>query len=168
MMRNFLIFLLAGFISINIANAQNKTIIINELMADNIDIIADESGKFEDWIELYNFGDKPVDISGMYLTDDINNPRNYRMPVGNDSTIIQPKSYLLLWADDEWEEGICHLEFKLSRKGEQVAIYDTDGETIIDSVSFPAQLPNYSWGRKSDNHSQWRNFDSPTPGASND
>lgn len=151
----------------SIAFAQNKSIVINELMADNTGLIADESGKFEDWIEIYNYGDKPVDIGGLYFTDDISIPKTFRIPPGNDSTIIPPHSFLLLWADDEWEEGIFHLEFKLSRKGEQVAIYDTDGETLIDSVSFQTQLPNISWGRKSDNSTVWIKFDTPTPGKTN-
>jgi len=136
-------------------------------MADNTNFIKDESGKFEDWIEIYNYGDKPVDIGGLYFTDDINVPKTYRIPTGNDSTIIPPKSFLLFWADDEWEEGVYHLEFKLSRKGEQVAIFDADGETLIDSVSFKSQLPNISFGRKSDNSNEWMEFDVPTPGKSN-
>jgi len=151
----------------SVAFAQNKSIVINELMADNTGFIADESGKFEDWIEIYNYGDEPVDIGGLYFTDDINVPKTFRIPPGNDSTIIQPNSFLLLWADGEWEEGILHLEFKLSRKGEQVAIFDADGETLIDSVSFQVQLPNVSWGRKSDNSFEWINFDTPTPGKTN-
>ena len=136
-------------------------------MADNTGFIADESGKYEDWIEIYNYGDEPVDIGGLYFTDDISIPKKYRIPPGNDSTIIQPKSFILLWADDEWEEGIFHVEFKLSRKGEQVAIFDSKGEMIIDSVSFNSQLPNKSWGRKSDNSTEWVEFDVPTPGKAN-
>ncbi|MCF8365911.1 MAG: lamin tail domain-containing protein [Bacteroidales bacterium] len=166
-MRKFLIALMVCVISSNIAIGQNKTIIINELMADNTDNIADESGEYEDWIEIYNYGDKPVDIGGLYFTDDIGVPKTFRIPPGNDSTIIPSHSFILLWADDEWEEGIFHIEFKLSRKGEQVAIFDADGETFIDSITFPAQLSNRSWGRKSANNSEWVEFDVPTPGNSN-
>ena len=35
---------------------------INELMASNATTIQDESGEFEDWIELYNTGQGPFDV----------------------------------------------------------------------------------------------------------
>ncbi len=149
------------------AIAQQKTIVINEFMADNASVIADESGKFEDWIEIYNYGDEPVNIGGCFFTDDFADPVLFRIRQGNDSTIIPPKSHLLLWADDDWEEGIFHLEFKLSRQGEQIAIYDEDGATLIDSVSFRMQIPDQSMGRKSDNHPAWISFEQPTPGKAN-
>lgn len=149
------------------AFAQSQTIVINEFMADNASVITDETGEYEDWIEIYNFGDEPVDIGGWFFTDDFDEPKAFRIRQGNDSTIVPPKSHLLLWADDDWEQGILHLEFKLSRKGEQIAIYDMDGETLIDSVSFKLQLPDHSRGRKSDNASEWVDFKMPTPGTSN-
>ena len=136
-------------------------------MADNLTIITDPTGKFEDWIEIYNYGDEPVDIGGLYFTDDLNDPKKYRMPVGNDSTIIQPKAYLLLWADDDWEEGIQHIEFKLSRKGEQLAIFDSEGVNLIDSVTFSNMAPDQSYGRISDNNSQWVIQKFPTPKSPN-
>lgn len=166
-MRQLYVFLFFVLLSFPVM-AQQKTIVINEFMADNASAIADESGKFEDWIELYNYGDDPVDIGGCYITDDFDDPDLFRLRQGNDSTIIPPKSYLLLWADDDWEEGILHLEIKLSRQGEQIAIYDLDGTTLIDSVSFRMQLPDHSMGRKSDNQSEWVSFDKPTPGRSNE
>lgn len=149
------------------ASGQHKTIVINEFMADNASVIADETGKYEDWIEIFNYGNDPVDIGGCFLTDDFDEPRLFKIRQGNDSTIIAPKSHLLLWADDDWEEGILHLEFKLSRQGEQIAIFDTDGSTLIDSVSFGLQLPDVSRGRLMDADTTWADFEVPTPGAPN-
>lgn len=165
-MRHLLNLVIAIVISVAVSG-QQKTIVINEFMADNASVIADESGKFEDWIEVYNYGDVPVDIGGCYITDDYEQPNLFRIRQGNDSTIIQPKSYLLLWADDDWEEGILHLEFKLSRQGEQIAFYDTDGTTLIDSLSFQMQMPDHSFGRFPDGQPDWADFDQPTPGFSN-
>lgn len=165
-MRILIFVFIAAFFSVA-AFAQSKTIVINEFMADNASVITDETGEYEDWIEIYNFGDEPVDIGGWFFTDDFDDPKVFRIRQGNDSTIVPPKSHLLLWADDDWEQGILHLEFKLSRKGEQIAIYDMDGETLIDSVSFQVQLPDQSHGRKSDNASEWVDFQMPTPGTSN-
>lgn len=146
---------------------QQNTVVINEFMADNTSVITDESGKYEDWIELYNCGKEPVNIGGWFITDDFDEPRKFRIREGSNSTIIQPNTHLLLWADDDWEEGILHLEFKFSRQGEQIAIFGTDGKTLIDSVSFKMQQPNHSMGRLPDGASEWVEFEDSTPGTAN-
>lgn len=166
-MGKLLLSILVLFLLPFVSMAQKTTIVINEFMADNSSTISDPSGKFEDWIEIYNYGNVPIDIARMYFTDDFSNPVLFRIPEGNDTTIVQPNAHLLLWADGNWEEGIRHLEFKLSRKGEQIAIFDSDGKTIIDSVSFTMQNPDQSFGRKTDNDSVWIFFEKPSPGLPN-
>ena len=42
-------------------------VFINEVMASNTKTLADPQGDFDDWIELFNAGDTPVDLTGMYL-----------------------------------------------------------------------------------------------------
>lgn len=111
-MKQLFLFLIVGSLFSCHIFCQNKTIVINEVMADNTDFIADESGKYEDWIEIYNYRENPVDIGGLYITDDVRIPKTFRIPPGNDSTIIPPKSFILLWADDEW------IEFDLPTPGE--------------------------------------------------
>ncbi|MFM2195864.1 MAG: hypothetical protein RL092_1464, partial [Bacteroidota bacterium] len=49
-------------------------IVINEGSNKNYTTIADEDGEFEDWIELYNSGNMPVDLYNFNLTDDLNKP----------------------------------------------------------------------------------------------
>ena len=44
--------------------------VISEIMASNINTLADDDGDFTDWIEFYNPGDSPYSLSGHYLTDD--------------------------------------------------------------------------------------------------
>ena len=56
-------------------------IFINEFMASNNSVHADEYGDFDDWIELYNSADKPMNIAGLYLTDNLANPFKHRMPL---------------------------------------------------------------------------------------
>jgi hypothetical protein len=55
---------------------------INEFMADNETTIQDPdgSGGYPDWIELYNAGASTIDLGGMYLTDDINDPTKWMIP----------------------------------------------------------------------------------------
>lgn len=71
------------------------TVRINEVMASNGRTLADLDGNFEDWIELFNFGDEPVDLAGWGLSDKPNEPFLWTFPAG---TIMAPGEYLLVWA----------------------------------------------------------------------
>ena len=52
---------------------KESAIVINELMAFNTKSITDPQGQYEDWLELHNVSDTPVNLTGMYLTDKIDN-----------------------------------------------------------------------------------------------
>lgn len=62
---------------------------INEFMADNEKTLEDpaEPGAFEDWLEIYNPGMTIVDVSGMFITDNMANPTKWQVPQG---VMIQP------------------------------------------------------------------------------
>ncbi|MEZ5196597.1 MAG: lamin tail domain-containing protein [Bacteroidales bacterium] len=141
---------------------------INEFMADNDTIIADPQGEYEDWIELYNGGEQYIDMGGKYLTDFFYDPTKHQVSDNSpDSTIILPGGFLLLWADSDGADGILHLEMKLSATGEQIGVYDADGITVLDSLTFGAQSTDISFGRKSDGHEDWIFMTQSTPGESN-
>jgi hypothetical protein len=53
--------------------------------------------------------------------------------------IMAPGVHRLFLADGDLEQGPFHTSFKLSRSGEEVGLFDTDGLTLIDSVSFGPQ-----------------------------
>ncbi|HMP73288.1 MAG TPA: CotH kinase family protein [Kiritimatiellia bacterium] len=76
------------------AVAGAATVRINEFMASNGSTLSDEDGDFEDWIELFNFGDDPVDLNGFGLTDNLSNPYKWIFP----EVVIQPGQYLIVWA----------------------------------------------------------------------
>jgi hypothetical protein len=61
---------------------------INEVMADNSTVFADENGMYSDWIELYYNGTSTVELSDFYMTDDLTNPFKYRMPNQTNGTLI--------------------------------------------------------------------------------
>jgi spore coat protein CotH len=133
---------------------------INELVADNNGSIWDEDGEYEDWIELFYDGDNTINLKGYYLTDEISNPFKYRIPT---STVVS-SSFKLIWADND--EGTNHANFKLSKAGETVALFDSDG-VLIDSVSYGVLPTNNSWGRKTDGGTPWIEFSETTPGFTN-
>ena len=45
-------------------------LLISELMPDNNSTLADEDGHYEDWIEIHNQGETPIQLQGWALTDD--------------------------------------------------------------------------------------------------
>ena len=64
---------------------------INEIMASNLTTLTDNAGEYEDWIDIYNTNHVPIDIGGLYLTDDLANLTLWRMStLYSDSTTIAP------------------------------------------------------------------------------
>ncbi len=80
---------------------------------------------------------------------------------------IAPGQYKLFWADSDVEQGANHTSFKLSRSGEDLGLYDIDGITLIDGLSFGPQANDISYGRTIDGTGQWQPLDSPSPGRAN-
>ncbi|MHC4439278.1 MAG: lamin tail domain-containing protein, partial [Planctomycetota bacterium] len=118
----------------------NTTLVINELMADNTGSARDQYGDADDWIEIYNTGNSSVNIGRMYLTDNQTADAGWRVPDDDpDATTIPPKGFLLIWADDETNEGTLHAGFKLGADGENIRFFAADGKTLIDEVTFGRQ-----------------------------
>ena len=146
--------------------AFSQQIYINEFMADNDSTIEDpdEPGAFDDWIELYNASGQEIDLGGMYMTDDLTDLTKWEIP---DGITIEANGFLLIWADNEPEQGELHTTFKLSAGGEDVALVSSDGTTIIDSYTFGEQSVDISEGRYPDGGENWQFMSQPTPGSSN-
>lgn len=147
-----------------------NSLVINEFMARNTNNYQDEFGNYEDWIEIYNKGSEKVDIGGLYTTDNLNDPAKSRIKVGRpDITIIQPGSFFVLFADNKPELGLRHMEFQLMGAGEQLglACYKNGEIAFVDSITYPVQTANISYGRNIDAGSFWQYYSQPTPGASN-
>jgi len=141
---------------------------INEVMASNSSTKADPQGQHDDWIEIYNFGSTPVDIGGLYLTDDPNDPTKWQIPATDPAlTTIAAGKYLLIWADGDTEAPGLHAGFKLSADGEELALFDADGATLIDSLAFPKLSADVSYGRLPDAGDDLRYFVPATPEAAN-
>jgi hypothetical protein len=135
-------------------------------MADNDGAFEDpdEAGVFEDWIEVYNPGESAVDMTGMYLTDDLAVPAKWQVPAG---VTAPAKGWVLFLADEDPAQGSRHAGFKLGKGGEAVGLFQPDGTTLVDSVTFGAQTTNVSWGRLPDGGADWALFDPATPGTAN-
>ena len=149
-----------------ISTATNTPVVINEFMASNTSTLADPQGEYDDWIELHNVTDEVVDLTGRYLSDEPNHPRKWQFPPG---TTIPAEGYLLVWADEDGSAtpGL-HASFKLSASGEEIFLADTDEHlnAVLDSIVFPAQTTDRSYGRSSTDADVWLIME-PTPGAPN-
>jgi hypothetical protein len=143
-------------------------VLINEWMASNTTTLADPAdGDFEDWFELYNAADHPVDLSRYMLSDNLANPAQWTFP---DGTLIPAKGFLLVWADGETrqnDQGVgLHVNFRLSRDGEEIGLFDPNGK-LADGVRFGVQSDDISEGRWPDGSAVIQRLPKPTPGLSN-
>jgi len=142
---------------------------INEFMASNSSFIRDPQGQYDDWVEIYNYGTEAINVGGMYLTDNPSVPSKWRIPYGNSAvTTIPAGGYLLIWADNDTTDTGLHANFKLDADGEELVLFDSDGSTLIDSVAFPAQATDISYGCYPDATDNVRFLAIPTPAAEND
>lgn len=145
-------------------------LVINEFLAYNTTCCPDkDSGtdEFDDWIEIYNAGTQPINLTGMYVSDNRLNPFKYQIPEDvAGKSIVQPGGFLIIWADNSPDQGPLHADFGLSNAGEDVGLYYIDGRKI-DEYTFGAQSANVSWGRTTNGAATWKAFSTPTPGASN-
>ncbi len=136
-------------------------LVLNELLASNQTGITDETGAAEDWVELHNPGTAPVYLTGLSLTDDLADPDKFALP----DVIIAPGGFLIVWCDNDPEDGPLHATFKLAAAGEEVALFN--GDELLDHVVFGAQITDVSFGREVDAGLPWILFTEPTPGESN-
>ena len=138
---------------------------INEFLADNVSVNPDEMGEFDDWLELYNAGTVPVEMVGLYLTDDLTSLLKWPLPAGT----LAPGAHLLVWCDNDPEQGALHASFKLGAGGEEIglsALIDNEPQ-LVDSVTFGPQTTDVSLGRLPDGADLWQFFSEPTPGGPN-
>lgn len=90
---NLFIFLYL-FVSVKIFSQ----VFVNEVASQNANWVVDEDGEYGDYIELYNAGNLPVDISGWGLTDLPTNKFKWVFPA---NTSIGAGKYQVIFADDK-------------------------------------------------------------------
>lgn len=124
------------------------SVAINEFLANS----APPDG---DFVELYNRGDKAVNLGGAVLTDD---PllAKYRFPR---ETVIPAREFLLLTESS--------LGFALRSSGEAIYFLASDGSQVVDAVRFAGQSESVSSGRFPDGAPEVRELASRTPGSRN-
>ena len=128
------------FYQVSLGQSAISSVAINEVMADNKKTQTDANGQFDDWVELFNKTNATVDLTGWFLTDDLNNKDKYKFPAG---TTIPANSYLIVWTDEDGSQSGLHANFKLSASGENLILLDKD-TAIVDQVTFGSQRTDVS------------------------
>jgi len=134
-----------------------------EFVAANDNGLPDNTGAFEDWIELHNTSGSAINLAGWTIADG-------DAVFTFDSRSIPGNGYLVVFASDavsRTTSSQLHLPFKLSADGEPLSLRDPGG--VVSSPSFPAPgfpaVPtDVSYGRTG---SGLGFFTSPTPGSAN-
>lgn len=154
---------LIGLIFLLLAiNVSGQNLIINEVQSSNSISAIDEFDEFDDWIEIHNPTAEDISLSGMFISDDVNNPGLWQLP-DDEALIVSAGGYLLLWADGETEQGATHLPFSLGQSGETVYLHDSELNPVS-TLAFGFMWQDHSIGI---NDEQVVAYDLPTPGMEN-
>jgi hypothetical protein len=148
--------------------AKAQTILINEYSCANLAGTADNFGKYEDWIELYNATGSSIDISGYHLSDDITNISKFTFPTG---TSIGANSVLMVFASGRGTSvgGNYHTNFKLTqtKNTAEPIILSNTSSVVLDSVRVKKTKTEQSRGRITNGAATWVIFTTPTPYGNN-
>jgi Pyruvate phosphate dikinase, AMP/ATP-binding domain/Lamin Tail Domain len=120
-----------------------RTLRVNEVMTGNDGAWVDEQGETDDFIELVNTGEQSVSLGDYAIADE---PRE-ATPLPDRE--LSPGQTLLLWADDQPEQGDLHLPFKLGSSGSPVLLWSSDCE-LVDLVEVPELPRSESYARLPD------------------
>ena len=135
-----------------------KNLRINEWLGSNNIIV---SG---DFVELYNPDVLPVDLAGFRLSQDFRNePSQNQFPP---LSFIAGSGFLELKADGDSAAGADHLNFKISRIHDSIALLDPAGRVLDNVIVLPGN-PDVSQGRTPDGSVASKYLALPTPGFSN-
>ena len=141
----------------------SAVLVINEIMASNTGEVMSPAINFDSWIEVYNPGDTDVNLSGMYLSVDANNPLAWKMP-SNIGT-VKKGGFKVIWLGSN-EIKSNQAPFKLDCDGGTVFLSDKNGD-LITRQNYPEAMSRTAYARKTDGGDEWGWTATPTPEASN-
>jgi len=104
------------------------TPIISEVSNANGITILDEDGENNDWIEIYNPGDSPIQLNQFFLSDDADMPQMWKFP----DLWLNAHAYLLIFASgkdrltpiNHWETAVSGDSLWLYKNPSEESTYD--------------------------------------------
>lgn len=164
-MFKFLLIAIVAFVFPSLSLRAAETVVISEILANNVSGLRDEDGDRPDWIEIHNAGEATVNLKGWSLTDKATDPKRWVFPAVD----LPAEGYIVVFASDK-NRAVAgqplHANFKLKKKGDYLALIRPDG-TVADEFApaYPAQKNDRSYGLVSAGKRDF--LLAPTPGAPN-
>lgn len=138
-------------------------VVINEIMASNIDEFPSPAFNYDGWIELYNTTSKTISLAGLFISDDANDLKKWQMPI--EVGTISAHGFKAIWFESN-DIAIQNAPFKLDTDGGTIYFSDSNGK-LLASQTYPSSMERISYARKVDGTGEWGNAFKATPGASN-
>lgn len=123
----------------------SSTIIISEVMGHQCG--ADDFKKFNQYVELYNYGDQPVDVNGWWLVD--NGPENkpdrlvawsarnptasLKQPIVGDSTLIPPHGFAVVLSPI-YAQSVAPYKMPYRFPSQTIILTVVEGDRIGDDI----------------------------------
>ena len=143
--------------------ADSSKLLVNEVVSSNKRSLVDESLGTPDWIELYNSGSVPLDLSGYGISDNMRDLHKFVVPQG---TTLGAGEYLVLYAmgasDDVKNPMVTN--FGLSKSGDYLFITDAYFG-LVAQMEIPVLYTDVSYARAADGTYGFSGV--PTPDAEN-
>ena len=148
-------------LTVNHNEATAESLVINEIMASNVDEFISPAFNFDGWMELYNPTDLGVELGGLVLSN--NDGETWTMPatVG----VLPAKGFKVIWFDSN-NIAQQNAPFKLDTDGGSITISNAKGQTLA-KLAYPASMERVSYARTTDGGTTWGTTSTATPGASN-
>lgn len=158
----FILFIVSLFCTL--AAAQEKLIVINELMQSNVDFLMVNHDFPDSWVELYNGSNNTVKINEYRLgPSDVYSDSHQ---LHSSAIEMEPGQHLLLYCDKTTDNDF-HYNFNLEASQGTLFLFDETG-LVIDSICYPKMpAPNVAYGRITDGGNDWQYELTPTPGQAN-
>lgn len=115
-----------------------ETLVISEFMAANDSTIQDENGEYSDWVEFFNYGNKSIELSEYFLTDDAQDLKRMQLPQHK----LEVGEFHVVWLSGDKDS------LGLSVKGEYLALVSGASNKVIQDFGkkFPSQNRDISYG----------------------
>lgn len=153
-------------VTVGAAGGDLSELVINEIQVSNLDQYLDPSNNYGGWIELYNPGDKAVNLQYCYLSDDPATPMKSRI---NQAINVPAHGFQTVFFDHNAGESgnySGNANFKLNMDGGTIYLYNANG-ILVTSETYPAAVSRTSYARILDGEAAWGITAYPTPCASN-
>jgi gliding motility-associated-like protein len=146
----------------------NAQVVINEFSASNVTTVMDAYNQRNDWVELYNSGGAPVNLTGYYISDNPANLQKWQIPAVTD--IVAGGRKMIYFSGRgvvHAATGQIHPDFKLRQTIGDWVILSDPGGAVVDSFKLRITQRNHSWARITDGGPTIGLFSTPTPNATN-